>query len=45
MIRPLALDRDINCVLVLEYYGGEQFSQAIDAPIHAGDDAHLFWRG
>ena len=25
VIRPLGLDRDIDCVLALEYYGGEQF--------------------
>ncbi|WP_235892274.1 phosphotransferase [Mycolicibacterium hodleri] len=44
MIRPLGLDRDINCVLALEFYAGEQFSQAIARSIYQRDDAHLFWR-
>jgi len=44
VIRPLGLNRDLNCVLALEYYGGEQLSSAISRAIHEGDDAHLFWR-
>jgi len=44
VIRPLALEPEINCVLVLEYYGGEQLSQAIDGAIHAGDEARLYTR-
>jgi len=44
VVRPLGLDRDINCVLALEYYDGEQFSQAIGRSVHHRDDAHLFWR-
>src|SRR6195952_581970 len=44
VIAPLAFDRDINCVLALEYYAGEQFSSAIGRAIHQGDHAHLFWR-
>ncbi|MGO9923902.1 MAG: phosphotransferase [Isosphaeraceae bacterium] len=44
VIRPLALERDLNCVLALEYYHGEQFSQAIARAIHQGDHGHLFWR-
>jgi hypothetical protein len=44
VIRPLGLDRDINGVLALEYYPGEQFSHAISRSVHRGDDAHLFWR-
>jgi hypothetical protein len=44
VIRPLGLDRDINGVLALEYYGGEQFSTAISRSIHHHDDAHLYWR-
>ncbi|MGF7238360.1 MAG: phosphotransferase family protein [Frankia sp.] len=44
VIRPLGFDRDINCVLALEYYPGEQFSQAIGRSIYHQDDAHLFWR-
>jgi Phosphotransferase enzyme family len=44
VIRPLGVNRDINCVLALEYYPGEQFSQAISRSIYHGDDAHLFWR-
>jgi hypothetical protein len=44
VIRPLGLSRDINCVLALEYYPGEQFSHAIARAVRRGDDAHLFWR-
>lgn len=43
VIAPLGLDRDINCVLALEYYGGESLSQAIDRGVR-GDRQHLFWR-
>lgn len=44
VIRPLAVDRDINGVLAVEYYAGEQFSDAIGCSIWNHDDAHLFWR-
>lgn len=44
VIRPLAVERDINCVLALEYYEGEPFSHAISAALHHGNDEHLFWR-
>jgi hypothetical protein len=44
VVRPLAVQREINCVLVLEYYGGEQLSQAIDGAVHGGDDSILFSR-
>ena len=44
VIRPLGLDRDINCVLAVEYYAGEQFSQAIGRSVYHHDDAHLYWR-
>jgi hypothetical protein len=44
VIRPLGLDRDINCVLALEFYAGEPFSHAIGRSIHHRNDAHLFWR-
>jgi hypothetical protein len=44
VIRPLGVDPEINCVLALEFYAGEQFSQAIARSIHQRDDAHLFWR-
>jgi aminoglycoside phosphotransferase (APT) family kinase protein len=44
VIRPLGFDADINCVLALEYYSGEQFSHAIRRSIHHRDEAHLFWR-
>jgi aminoglycoside phosphotransferase (APT) family kinase protein len=44
VIRPLGFDREINCVLALEYYVGEQFSHAIERSIFHRDDAHLFWR-
>jgi aminoglycoside phosphotransferase (APT) family kinase protein len=44
VIRPLGVDRDTNGVLALEYYDGEQFSQAIRRCTRDGDDAHLYWR-
>ena len=44
VIRPLGVNRDLNCVLALEYYGGEQLSHAISRAIRRDDDAHLFWR-
>jgi hypothetical protein len=44
VIRPLGVDPHINCVLALEFYRGEQFSQAISRSVDQGDDAHLFWR-
>jgi aminoglycoside phosphotransferase (APT) family kinase protein len=44
VIRPLGFSRDINSVLALEFYAGEEFSQAIHRSIHQRDDAHLFWR-
>jgi Phosphotransferase enzyme family len=44
VIRPLGHSRDINAVLAVEYYPGEEFSQAIARATHHGDDAHLYWR-
>jgi aminoglycoside phosphotransferase (APT) family kinase protein len=44
VIRPLGFNRDINCVIALEYYAGEQFSEAIGRSIHHRDPDHLFWR-
>jgi Ser/Thr protein kinase RdoA (MazF antagonist) len=44
VIRPLGLNRDINGLLAVEYYAGEQFSHAIGRSIWHRDDAHLFWR-
>ncbi len=44
VIRPLGLSREINCVLAMEYYAGEQFSHAINRAIVHHDDEHLFWR-
>ncbi len=44
VIRPLGCCTDINCVLAVEYYEGEQFSHAIAGSIQHGNDAHLYWR-
>jgi hypothetical protein len=44
VIRPLGVDPDINGVIALEFYPGEQFSQAIARCINYNDSAHLFWR-
>jgi aminoglycoside phosphotransferase (APT) family kinase protein len=44
VIRPLGVEPEINGVLALEYYSGEQFSQAIARSVREGDDGHLFRR-
>jgi aminoglycoside phosphotransferase (APT) family kinase protein len=44
VIRPLGTSRDINGVLAVEYYSGEEFSHAITRATQHGDDAHLYWR-
>ena len=44
VVRPLAFDREINGVLAVEYYAGEEFSHAITRATNHGDDAHLYWR-
>ncbi len=44
VIRPLGFSRDINGVLAVEYYAGEEFSHAIARATHHRDDAHLYWR-
>ena len=44
VIRPLGLSRDINGVLAVEYYSGEEFSHAIARATQHGDSAHLYWR-
>ncbi len=44
VIRPLDFSRDINGVLAVEYYAGEEFSHAIARATKHRDDAHLYWR-
>jgi thiamine kinase-like enzyme len=44
VIRPLGMHPDINCVLALEHYAGEELTQAIIRATHHRDDAYLFWR-
>jgi aminoglycoside phosphotransferase (APT) family kinase protein len=44
VIRPLGFSRDINGVLALEYYAGEEFSHAIARATQHRDEAHLYWR-
>lgn len=44
VIRPLGVDRDINGVLAVEHYAGEQFSHAISRATRYRDDAHLYRR-
>src|SRR6266566_3160680 len=44
VIRPLGLSRDINGMLAVEYYSGEEFSHAIARATQHRDDAHLYWR-
>jgi aminoglycoside phosphotransferase (APT) family kinase protein len=44
VIRPLGISGDINGVLAVEYFSGEEFSHAIARATQHGDDAHLYWR-
>jgi aminoglycoside phosphotransferase (APT) family kinase protein len=44
VIRPLGISRELNGVLAVEYYSGEQFSHAIARATRHGDDDHLYWR-
>ncbi len=44
VIRPLGLSRDINAVLAVEYYSGEELSHAIARATQYRDDGHLYWR-
>jgi aminoglycoside phosphotransferase (APT) family kinase protein len=44
VIRPLGLNRDINGVLAVEHYPGEEFSHAIARATQDHDEAHLYWR-
>jgi Phosphotransferase enzyme family len=44
VIRPLGFSGDINGVLAVEYYPGEEFSHAIARATYHHDDAHLYWR-
>jgi hypothetical protein len=44
VVKPFALNPEINCVLALEYFSGEQFSSAIKRCIANGDCGHLYWR-
>src|SRR5215204_1248052 len=44
VIRPLGVSGDINGVLAVEYFSGEEFSHAITRATQHGDDAHLYWR-
>jgi hypothetical protein len=44
VIRPLGFSRDINGVLAVEYYAGEEFSHAIACATQHRNEAHLYWR-
>ena len=44
VIRPFGFSRDINGVLAVEYYAGEEFSHAIARATQRRDDAHLYRR-
>ena len=44
VIRPLAVQAELNAVLVVEYYPGEEFSHAIGRATRHGDDGHLYRR-
>jgi hypothetical protein len=44
VIRPLGFNRDINGVLAVEYYSGEEFSHAIARATRHRDDDHLYRR-
>ena len=44
VIRPLGFSREINAVLAVEHYAGEEFSHAIARATQHRDDAHLYRR-
>ena len=44
VIRPLGFNCDINGVLAVEYYAGEEFSHAITRATQHQDDGHLYRR-
>jgi aminoglycoside phosphotransferase (APT) family kinase protein len=44
VIRPLGFSREINGVLAVEYYAGEEFSHAIARATGHRDDGHLYRR-
>lgn len=44
VVRPLGINRDLNCLLVQEHYTGEALSHAIDGAIHSNNQLHLYWR-
>jgi hypothetical protein len=44
VVQPLGVRPDINCVLAIEYYSGEELTHAITQATEYHDDAHLFWR-
>jgi len=44
VIRPLGFSRDINGVLAVEYYAGEEFSHAIARATQHRDETHLYRR-
>lgn len=44
VVKPFAACPDINCVLAIEYYAGEELTQAIRRATHHHDNAYLFWR-
>jgi Phosphotransferase enzyme family len=44
VVRPLGVDSDLNGVLAIEFYAGEQFSHVIKECIRRRNDGHLYWR-
>jgi hypothetical protein len=44
VVRPLGIRVDINCVLAIKYYSGEELTHAISRATQYHDHAHLFWR-
>jgi len=44
VIQPLGVSPDINSVLVVEHYAGEELTQAIGRATYHRDSAYLFWR-
>ena len=44
VVRPLGVDGELNGVLAMEFYAGEQFSHAIKHCIHRHNHGHLYWR-
>jgi hypothetical protein len=43
VVQPLGVRPDINCVLAVEYYSGDELGRVVNRATHYHEDAALFW--